>query len=80
MAFLNRTELHAAVAGEFPGMRSRNSFEKLLPLLPYVQVPGIKTRWYDLEVVIGWIRQHMIFPAPAVPSSLHRTRPRRAST
>ena len=81
---LTKSELRAALPPYLPaGRMGTSTFSQLLPLIPFVVLPGGRRRYYFLQDALDAIRQFLgnarQFPAvqPRPDSALHRRRPRR---
>lgn len=75
---LTAGQLHAALREVFPHGMSVNTFYAMLPSLPYLQLPGQRRKYYDLESCLAWLRsQQRVDIPPAGEAPLHRSRGRR---
>lgn len=78
---MTKEQLREALNQQWPRPLRERAFREILRRCPKVVIPG--TRWplYNLDAVLGWIRQQVV---PAVPAtrpetSLHRSRARKSA-
>jgi len=77
MRICDRTQLQRElIAHGVPGIRSTNSFARLVPRLPQIHLPGKRYPLFDADAVLQWLMEQTVYPppVPAEPPSLHRRR------